>query len=289
MYLSLLSNFSQMKKINFPLILIAWTLFPVCLRRQIYVPDGNVDSPDTSRFFISFDSTRIHFETWGRGEPVLLLHGFVVSGASWKNTALYKDLIRSGFTVIVPDLRGNGLSGKPHNPEAYAQDAEAKDMMGLIKMLGFNHYSVVGYSRGSIIAARLLVLDKRVVKGVLGGMGADFTNPEWPRRIMFYKALMGEPVKELEGMVKYIQSSGLDQLALAYLQKEQPSTSKKELGALKQPVLVVCGDKDSDNGSSDELVKLIPNARHANVPGDHGGAVRTAEFSSAVISFLEKR
>jgi hypothetical protein len=90
-------------------------------------------------------------------------------------------------------------------------------------------------------------------------------------------------------MVKYIQSSGLDQLALAYLQKEQPSTSKKELGAVKQPVLVVCGDKDSDNGSSDELVKLIPNARHANVPGDHGGAVRTAEFSSAVVSFLEKR
>jgi pimeloyl-ACP methyl ester carboxylesterase len=121
---------------------------------------------------------------------------------------------------------------------------------------------------------------------VMGGMGADFTNPDWPRRIMFYKALMGEPVKELEPMVKHVQSSGLDQLALAYLQKEQPSTSKEELAKLHQPVLVICGSQDSDNGSSEDLVKLIPHASHATVPGDHGAALRTPEFSEKVISFL---
>jgi pimeloyl-ACP methyl ester carboxylesterase len=145
---------------------------------------------------------------------------------------------------------------------------------------------VVGYSRGSIITARLLVLDQRVTCGVMGGMGADFTNPDWPRRILFYRALMGEPVKELEEMVKRVQSSGLDQLALAYQQKEQPSTSKEELARLVQRVLVICGDQDSDNGSSSELVKLIPKATHASVPGDHGGALRSPEFSQQVISFL---
>ena len=50
-------------------------------------------------------------------------------------------------------------------------------------------------------------------------MGAEFTNPEWPRRIMFYSALMGEDVPELKSMVEYVQKSGLDQLALAYQQK----------------------------------------------------------------------
>ena len=60
-------------------------------------------------------------------------------------------------------------------------------MIGLMQMLGIDEYGVVGYSRGSIITARLLVLDKRISKAVMGGIGIDFTNPEWPRRIMFYK------------------------------------------------------------------------------------------------------
>ena len=241
---------------------------------------------DTSNYFISFDGTKIYYEVKGNGKPVLLVHGFIVDGESWKKTPVYADLLNTGFRVITLDLRGNGKSDKPHNAEAYANDAEAKDIMGLIKMLGINEYSVVGYSRGSIITARLLVLDKRISKAVMGGIGADFTNPEWPRRIMFYKALSGEPIKELEGMVKHVKEAGLDQQALACMQKEQPSTSKAELAAIKQPVLIVCGDHDDDNGSSLELVKLIPTGTHANVPGDHGGAVRTKEFSEKTISFL---
>jgi pimeloyl-ACP methyl ester carboxylesterase len=241
---------------------------------------------DTPLFFISFDSTKIHYEVRGSGRPVLLVHGFIGDGESWKKLPLYDSLIGAGFMVVTLDLRGNGRSGKPHNPEAYAHDAEARDVMGLMDVLKISQYFVVGYSRGSIITARLLVLDKRITKAVMGGIGADFTNPEWPRRIMFYHALMGEPIKELEPMVKRVQAAGLDQLALAYLQKEQPSTSKEELSKITQPVLVIFGDQDTDNGSSKELVKLMPKAVEATVPGDHGGASRTLEFSRKVISFL---
>ena len=155
-----------MKPINFAFFLILLITFPFNLTAQLNTSTGKTDSLDKDRFFISFDRVRIHFQTKGGGQPVLLLHGFIANGKSWKNTALYNDLIHSGFTVIVPDLRGNGLSDKPHNPEAYAKDAEAKDMIGLMRMLGVNQYSVVGYSRGSIITARLLVLDKRVAKAV---------------------------------------------------------------------------------------------------------------------------
>ena len=88
-------------------------------------------------------------------------------------------------------------------------------------------------------------------------------------------------------MVKNVQAAGLDQLALAYLQKEQPSTSKEALSKLKQKVLVICGREDSDNGSAEALAKLIPKAIFKTVPGDHGGAVRTKEFSEEVISFLK--
>lgn len=242
---------------------------------------------DTTVFFSSFDGTKIHYEVKGSGTPVILVHGFIVNGESWKRAPLYEDLIKANHTVVTLDLRGNGKSDKPHTAEAYANDAEAKDIMLLADKLKLSKYAVVGYSRGSIIVARLLVLDKRVSGAVMGGMGADFTNPEWPRRKMFYRALSGDTVKELEGMVKYVQSSGLDQQALAFLQKEQPSTSKEALQKVTQKVLVICGRDDADNGSAGDLVKLFSSAEYKTVPGDHNNALRTKEFSAEVVSFLQ--
>lgn len=242
---------------------------------------------DSANYYTSFDSTKIYYEIKGTGEPVILVHGFIMTGEGWKKTEVYKALQVAGFKVITLDMRGNGKSGKPHLSEAYANDAEAKDIMGLATSLGINKYNVVGYSRGSIITARLLVLDNRINKAVMGGMGTDFTNAEWPRRKMFYRALMGDSVKELEGMVKNVQKAGLDQQALALLQKEQPFTPKEVLAKVKKPVLVICGDKDSDNGNAKELANLFENAQYSVVPGDHGAALGTKEFADAVVTFLK--
>ncbi|HEY5463270.1 MAG TPA: alpha/beta hydrolase [Hanamia sp.] len=251
---------------------------------------GSLDSkfPVDSGYFSSFDGTKIYYEVRGEGKPVLLVHGFIVDGSSWKRTALYDILLDDGYKVVTLDMRGNGKSGKPQDSTAYDNDAEAKDIMLLMNFLKANHYSVVGYSRGSIITARLLVLDKRIQTAAMGGIGTDFTNPLWPRRIMFYRALMGDPVPELKGMVEYVQKQKLDQRALAYLQRSQPSTSKEELSKVKQPVLVISGSEDEDNGSAGELAKLLPNSTLASTPGDHNHASATTEFAKRVILFFQK-
>ncbi len=191
---------------------------------------------DSAHYFSSFDNTKIYYETKGSGYPVVLLHGFMNGSQNWKHTQVYKSLLDAGYRVIILDLRGNGKSGKPHTDEAYVNDAEAKDVMGLLTSLQVKNYDVIGYSRGSIITARLLVLDKRISKGVMGGMGTDFTNPEWPRRKMFYRALSGDTVKELEPVIKHVQSdTSLDQQALALQQKYQPSTPIETLKKVTQP------------------------------------------------------
>jgi len=243
---------------------------------------------DSIQYFNSFDGIKIAFQVRGEGEVVLLVHGFINNGESWKRSALYTDLLSAGYKVIILDQRGNGKSDKPHTPEAYANDAEAKDIMGLMKKLGIKKYNLVGYSRGSIISARLLVLDKHVKRAVLGGIGTGFTDPEWPRRKMFYRALMGDSVPELQAMVKNVQASGLDQLALAYLQKEQPSTSQQDLKKVKKPVLVLCGDKDADQQEARELASMLKHGNFGSTPGDHGSAVRTKEFSQQILAFLHK-
>ncbi len=241
-----------------------------------------------SGYFSSFDRTKIYYEVHGDGFPVLLVHGFIVNSNSWRHTPLFDSLLANGFKVILVDLRGNGKSDKPHNDRAYENDAEAKDLMLLLKHLHIKNYYAVGYSRGSIITARLLALDKNLQRGVMGGMGADFTNPNWPRRIMFYHALAADTVAELHSMVQYVQKSGLDQQALALLQKYQPSTPKEVLQKIKTPVLVIHGTEDVDNGSADELASLFPNAEKALCPGDHNHAAATPEFASAVINFLKE-
>lgn len=241
---------------------------------------------DSTRYFTSFDGTKIHYELRGQGKPILLIHGFTGTGSDWKNKPLTDSLIAHGFLVILVDLRGNGLSDQPTVPEAYANNAEAKDLMGLMHYLGIKKYSAVGYSRGSIILASLLVLDKNCKRAVIGGMGADFTNPQWPRRIGFYEALMNDTINGYEEFRKYIAKKELNPLVLACQQKEQPSTSKAKLAKLKLPVLIICGDQDSDNGKGADLQLLIPHSKFVEVKGNHNSSARTPEFAEKVLGFL---
>lgn len=266
-------------------IFLLWMML-LCIHINISAQENIVSD---SGYLISFDSTKIYYEVHGIGFPVLLVHGFIVNSNSWKHTALYDSLLTAGNKVILVDLRGNGKSGKPHNEEAYQYDAETKDVMLLMKRLNIYKYDVIGYSRGSIITARLLVWDKRIRKAVLGGMGADFTNPYWPRRIMFYEALTYDTVASLHTMVQYVQQSGLDQKALALLQKYQPSTPKEVLAKINNPVLIIHGDSDTDNGNAQELASIFPNGEIAVTPGDHNHAAATPEFAAVVMQFLKKQ
>jgi len=243
----------------------------------------------TGSYYTAVDGAKIYYEVKGDGFPVILVHGFSGTGEGWKKGQLYTDLLNAGYQVIILDQRGNGRSDKPHTDAGYANDAEAKDIMGLASNLKLAKYDVVGYSRGSIIASRLLVLDKRVQKLVMGGMGDAYTNPEWPRRIHAYKALMGDTTfHDVDGMINYIHSNpAFDVTALALQQKYQPSTSPQELAKVKIPVMIICGTDDHDNGSETALNKLIPGSKLNYVPGDHNSASRTIQFSATVLAFLK--
>lgn len=239
--------------------------------------------------FTSFDGTKIHYDILGEGKPVVLLHGFITNGESWKRAPVRQALADAGFKVITLDLRGNGQSDKPHTAEPYQNNAEVKDVMALMKHLGLTNYDVVGYSRGAILTAKLLTMDKQVRRAVMGGMSIDFSDPNWYRRRNFYEALTkpgSHP--ELQSAVDYAKKSGADTVVLARLQEFQPVTTRAELGKIKVPLLVVNGDKDTDNGDPQSLVDAVPGSRLVIVPGDHGGAMRTPEFAKAVVAFLKE-
>lgn len=91
----------------------------------------------------------------GEGPPLLLLHGNPQTHAMWHRVA---PLLAEHHTVICPDLRGYGFSGKPgptpdHAP--YAKRAMAADMLGLMRGLGHERFGVLAHDRGARVAHRL--------------------------------------------------------------------------------------------------------------------------------------
>ncbi len=244
-----------------------------------------VSGQETS--FTSFDGTKIAYTDEGHGKPVLLIHGFINTRKNWDKSQLKKDLIAKGYRVIAPDLRGNGDSGKPQEDDAYENDAEVTDLVWLINHLQLKKYKAVGYSRGSIVLAKLLTVDKRIKKAVLGGMGIDFSDPNWDRRLMFAEAFAGNTNELTKGAVEYAKSINADLQSLHLQQKHQPVTTKQALKKIKKRVLVIAGDRDVDNGSPAALQQALPKANLKLVPGDHNGTYKTAAFSKTICSFLK--
>ena len=244
---------------------------------------------DSTGYFTSFDGVKIYYEIKGKGKPILLLHGFTGKGADWKKRPVYDSLLANNYQIITADTRGGGKSDKPHTPEAYTHDAEPKDMMGLMKYLGFKQYEAMGYSRGSIILARMLVKDKHLKKAVIGGMGDMFTNPNWARRIGIYEALINDKPTEYDGLRQAVMKNpaAYDRVALAYQQYGQPSTSHEELHKLKQKIMIICGKDDMDNGKGADLQKLIPTSIFTEVSGNHNNTWGSVDYAKEVLIFLK--
>jgi pimeloyl-ACP methyl ester carboxylesterase len=92
----------------------------------------------------------IEVEVTGTGQPVVLLHGFPDTGSLWRNQV--PALVESGFSVIVPDLRGYGNSDKPEGVEQYSIPYIVGDVLAVLDNLGIERPHVVGHDWGAAIA-----------------------------------------------------------------------------------------------------------------------------------------
>src|SRR5579883_1762190 len=95
----------------------------------------------------SFDSNgvKIHYTVEGKGEPVLLIHGFAANADfNWRQPGVIKALAEN-YKVIALDNRGHGQSGKPHDIAKYGEEM-AEDAVRLLDHLGIKKAHIVGYS-----------------------------------------------------------------------------------------------------------------------------------------------
>jgi pimeloyl-ACP methyl ester carboxylesterase len=185
------------------------------------------DKPATQTF--NANGVKISYTVQGKGEPVVLIHGWLSSaGINWTLPGTTALLARD-HQVIALDVRGHGLSDRPAKEEAYGPEL-VEDVVRLLDHLKVKKAHIVGYSMGGIIAGSFLVKHpRRVLSGALCGMG-------WLK-----KGGVGE--------WGFAQISKKDRnagpLAVCGRSLAKLALSEEEIKSIRVPVTVLVGDEDN--------------------------------------------
>src|ERR1700674_249758 len=133
-------------------------------------------------------SIDLYYEDHGAGSPVVLIHGWPLSGAAWEKQTVA--LLKAGHRVIPYDRRGFGRSSKPST--GYNYDTFAADLEALLNTLNLTNVSLVGHSMGTGEITRYIGKygTKRLRKAVLIGTLGPYLvktadNPEGVDRGVF--------------------------------------------------------------------------------------------------------
>ena len=111
------------------------------------------------------DNIELYYEDHGSGQPVVLIHGYPLSGASWEKQV--PALLEAGYRVITYDRRGFGKSSQPTT--GYNYNTFAEDLHKLVTHLKLHDFTLVGFSMGGGEVARYI--------GKYGSKGVSNTAP----------------------------------------------------------------------------------------------------------------
>jgi len=243
------------------------------------------------QFFEARDGVRLAWRETGEGPPIVLLHGLFSSGeVNWIKFGTAARIAAEGYRVIMPDLRVHGSSDAPRDEEYYPPDVLVRDLEDLVAHLGLVDFDLGGFSLGARTSVRAVVAGMAPRRLILGGMGlAGLAG--WQRRGTFFKRAIAEYETAKRGddtwlSIQFMKTMKVDRIAAGHLLESFTDTPPEALAALTMPVLVVCGEQDRDNGSAEELVAELADARLATIPGTHMSSVTEPELGEAIAAFL---
>lgn len=113
---------------------------------------------------ISVGDVSYNVERQGRGESLMLLHGFTGSAATW---AEHSAAFATSFDVVVVDLPGHGKTDSPPDPERYTMERTLDDLAALLDALEIDSAHVLGYSMGGRVALAFSATFPHLVKRLI--------------------------------------------------------------------------------------------------------------------------
>jgi pimeloyl-ACP methyl ester carboxylesterase len=219
---------------------------------------------------------KLYYETYGSGEPLIMLHGNGGSINAFRNQIPF---FSKYYQVIAIDSRLQGKSGGSSDKISY--DLMASDFCALLDQLNIKSAYVLGWSDGGIDGILMaLNCPNRVKK--LAASGAN-TVPDTT-------ALSRADIDGMKQTVANPQSSAKEK-ALNQMMVDQPNIPYTELGKIKCPVLIMAGDHDMIKPEHTlKIFQSIPGASLCIFPDSHHGVCQQHPdlFNETVLRFFRK-
>lgn len=239
--------------------------------------------------------SHLFYQEFGKGSPLILLHGFFDTGDIWKP---WIPKFAEIYRVIVPDLRGHGRSANPSG--RYTHRESATDILKLLDHIGIDRFQAIGLATGAMSLLHIATRHPQRVASMVLLSGTPYF-PEKARTILRSIFEFGPEItqllkkwhpggeKQIQGLFKQFRSFGDDY--------DEMNFTPPYLGQIVADTLIIHGDR---NGFFPvelalEMYRAIPNSYLWIVPnGDHtllfdewGGSFPGKEvFANLALDFL---
>ncbi len=262
----------------------------------------------------------LYYEDHGSGDPVVLIHGYPLSGASWEKQL--SALLSAGHRVITYDRRGFGKSSQPTT--GYNYDTFAEDLRKLVRHLNLRDCALVGFSMGGGEVARYLGkygskgvskavfissvppyllktadnpdgVDAGVFDGIQKAVAADryafFT--EFFKNFFNTDVFLGKRISQEAVQASWNVAAGASATASLACVPTWHEDFRPDLGRIEVPSLVIHGDADRIvpiNASGQKTAKLVKGARLVVIKdGPHAvNWTHADEVNAELVNFLGK-
>ena len=262
----------------------------------------------------------LYYEDHGSGDPVVLIHGYPLSGASWEKQLPV--LLAAGHRVITYDRRGFGNSSQPAT--GYNYDTFAEDLHKLIGHLKLKNFTLVGFSMGGGEVARYIGkfgskgMNKAVIiggippfllkmqdnpEGVDGSIFEGIQKAVAADRYAFFTdffknfyntdLLMGKRISEQAVQASWNVAANASATASLACVPTWYEDFRQDLARIDVPTLVIHGDSDRIvpiNAAGARTAKLVKNARlYVVTEGPHAvNWTHADEVNHELVTFLTK-
>jgi non-heme chloroperoxidase len=241
-------------------------------------------------FIAAKDGTQLHYNDWGSGPPVVLIHGWPLDADMWEYQSVH--LAENGFRVITYDRRGFGRSAQPWH--GYDYDTLAGDLASVLDALDLTGVTLVGFSMGGGEVVRYLskhgtarIARAALVSAVTPYLLKGGTNEEGVDRGVFDQMIEGLRADRPgflagfgkaffgAGLLNFAVSSDILQWASGLAMRGSPRATlacvrafsqtdfREDVRAIRIPLLVVHGDADATvpaAASAQRVAVMVPHA-----------------------------
>jgi pimeloyl-ACP methyl ester carboxylesterase len=242
--------------------------------------------------YIDIGAVKTWYDEQGEGEPLVLLHGGLVSNATW---GMQIPELSAAFRVFAPERRGHGHTPDVEGPLNY--DDMADDTIAFIEKVVGGPAHLVGWSDGGIIGLLIAIKRPDLVRKLVA-IGANYdTNGVSPEAMAGLDVTAeSDEMAMLRSMHEAVAPGGPESWKVLYekflvMAHSQPNITVEELGTLGARTLILVGDDDLPTlEHTVSLYRSIPNSELAVVPGaSHAVLMEKADvMNRLVLDFLTK-